>query len=462
MAFTGSELLFQTQEDWRNYGPPKKSWSSSGAFFKSLEKYQRRDLKGDGVGEMALYSTLGGRGGSNYDYAFQFSSNASGVRFEIPMGSDFQVAQWSHFELENLTNQSLISGLSSMQERMTTTATRAHKSLSSLVWSDGTGLIAKGNGSWTITGNVIQFQNILDADKFETGDRLIFVSEANKTAAAAGQQPTTRAFADANPANTNGFLAVTGINRSLGQITVNVNANAAVPTVANTDWIGCAPWFGGDGTQGRRPIQGFFTYVPITSTDAAKDLFGVARADDVNRLAGWRVLLSGMESSWGVIGKMAATAVRAFGVPDESDSYCIYVGSQEMLQLVEQMESSSYHVIEATVGGRMDYMTALCLGVAAVQVNIPGFGPIKLVADQYLTDSSLTASQDRTYVMVNERDVYFGTTEMGLGWRNYDNQGGPMHQISGTQQLYAQYGSYANLYHMNPGHSIIASTRANS
>lgn len=467
MPGTGMESFFEAREDWRNQGPPREAWARASKFFKELRKYERRDLHGKGIGRLALYSMLGGGGGSNFNYAFNYSTNPTGATFDIPIGEHFGPLFVDQFELDMLNQPGdLVGNVGVLNRRMTQVAQREFRAMSALMWSDGSGLISKGDGQYSVAGNVITLQNKADVDKWEVGDRLVFVSEADKTAADAGTQPPIRAFADPNPGNVNGYLEVTKVNPDTGELEVNVNVNAAIPTADPLDWIGRAANFNSAGfaAQKRKCLNGLFTYAPIRNSEAVKDLYGVARSEYVSRYAGWRIPLAGTESPWSIISKMSATANRMVNGQLPGDDWVIYIPGAQSEELSNEMQAQSVHVIK-TDKSMMDdsrYQKDLCLGVGGTVAKIGGFGYARIIADNFLTDSTLPIEQDKTYVMFNMKDYYLGTARGPLGWRDYDNQGGPLHQVSLSQDLYGQFGAFGNLYPLNPAHTIIASPNANN
>lgn len=421
-----------------------------------LLKGIRADLKGKGIGLLPLYSSLGGRGGANIEHGFRFRDNPTGVLFEPPVGKRFDFLDADHDEIELLEDMGALVGDEFVAGRMLRIVQRYNNGNSCLIWGDGSGCISKGDGAYVISGTVITLKNRNSSDFWEIGDRISFIDPAVKSAADRGAQPATRAFAVADPALTNGFLEITAVDRDAGTVTVNVAVTDAIPTATNADWIGPTGEFGG--TKGT--YQGFDTWAPRRTSDAVKDLFGVQTAVDPSRLAGNRVQISLSDTPYAIIGKIALRAARAIGPVIEGDNWCCFVPVQELPQLNAELASRQIQYSTSMVGGNGVYAQTLSMGVAATEFVMPGYGPIKVIADPYLVDHSVIAEEDRTYRVFREGECYFGTTKRSFAWRDFDNQGGPLHQISGEPNVYGQYGSLGNFYVVNPGHCTTASPQA--
>jgi hypothetical protein len=161
--------------------------------------------------------------------------------------------------------------------------TQLGESLSHALFRNGDGTIGQGNGSWTITGNVITLSRKSDTKFFGIGMHLDFI--ANSGGAASG---APRALAATYRA------VVTKVSEDAGTITCALDANGAAVTdlsalytsLANTDWI--AP-VGDYSTDASEKIRGLAAWIPLTEPSGSDSFWGVNRSVHPTRLAGHRL-----------------------------------------------------------------------------------------------------------------------------------------------------------------------------
>jgi hypothetical protein len=95
-------------------------------------------------------------------------------------------------------------------------------SMAHALYRDGTGSVAKGNGSWTITGNVITFSQRADAKFLGIGMQLDFSADSS------GVPGAIRALAATYR------VVVTAVNEDAGTVTCALDSNGAAVTNIST------------------------------------------------------------------------------------------------------------------------------------------------------------------------------------------------------------------------------------
>jgi hypothetical protein len=165
-------------------------------------------------------------------------------------------------------------------------------SLAHALYRAGDGTTGQGNGSWTITGNVVTLATRADAKFFGLGMHIDFIAA---TGAAVGGAPTGAARGLA-AANLRGV--VTKVDEDLGQITIGARADGAAITdlsgaytaLANTDWLAPAGDYNQNwATTGAVKIRGLAAWIPLTAPSASESFWGVDRSVHPTRLAGSRL-----------------------------------------------------------------------------------------------------------------------------------------------------------------------------
>lgn len=154
-------------------------------------------------------------------------------------------------------------------------------SMAHALYRDGSGSLSYGNGSWTITGNVITLAQKADTKFFNVGMHLDFSSNVS------GVPTALRALAATYR------VVVTAIDEDAGTVTCALDANGASVTnistyytsLANTDFIHAADDFYGSAGQ---KIKGLAAWIPLTAPGSTA-FWGVDRTPHVTRLAGHRL-----------------------------------------------------------------------------------------------------------------------------------------------------------------------------
>lgn len=160
-------------------------------------------------------------------------------------------------------------------------------SLAHGIYRDGSGTVARGDGAWTITGNVITLLQRADTKFFNLGMLLDFVpnSAGVPTGAARVLAATFRA-------------AVTKIDEDAGTVTCALDSSGAVlnnistlyTALANTDFIApVGDYNSAFATTGAVKIRGLAAWIPLTAPVGGDNFWGVDRSVYPTRLAGHRL-----------------------------------------------------------------------------------------------------------------------------------------------------------------------------
>lgn len=468
------ELQKRHREMWLRRGAPREAWKKVSRCFAAAQKKPSADTMGRGPHRMTIDVSPGAAaGGPSKYYSAHYHTPGTVVVYEVPPAKLVEVGTLDEYTIDTLTDATAAEGSGALSKIMTDTARRAHILGSVQFWSDRSGVHGKGDGAYSVAGDVITFKNAGDALKFPVGSRIIFVDNAVKVATNAGElASSTRAFASTDKDNVNGYLKVIGRSVRAGTLTVHQNITTSIPTATNTDWIGLAGEFeqetkwtedSGGNPLYLGPMHGMFVWNPITDTEAAKDLYGVQRSKFQDELTGVRVQIPDASTSPYEIIALMADGISQNNVerPDDARFICA-VTAAENQRIINDFASRSIQQIEVTMGAGMDkYASTYSMGVKATQFVLPDFGPIMIVVDPYLTDSTLSRDQDRTYFMYNENDVQFSTGSRGFGWGQY--AGSKLYYDTGSSpDLLSAYGGHGALVNRNPGLTVVASTRANS
>lgn len=441
-----SDLAYQLREQWTRLGPPVEVFIPAGEFYNALRKNGVPEYW-SGIGKMlipVMTNLPPNTGGAAYERTYALYAPGSGDQFKVPIREAWATDQrtWLHYALAE-TAGATQSGKSGDEIATMLAVQGYHKHMSYTVLGDGTGRIAKGDGAWTITGDVITLKNKSQINRFEVGDVLRLIDQA--AAVPASGRPTPRT----------GTVTIESINEGAGTInTVEANISAAITGTANTDYIAKSIDFEGGGeTASTGVVDGYFRWNPITATEAATVWAEVTRANNVARLSGRRITLTGAETPWQIAVKIAKEAVTK-GLPIT----IIYYPAQLIEAMAAEMEARSINIVS---GQSPTSIRNLQFGYSRVTVQVPGMPPFSLVPERYLSDSTLDQDSDYTFIGFPESYLALEGAQGGINWQAYGTDGKRL-QLNGIQATYASYGGFYNLCNRAAGHCIVASTRASA
>lgn len=160
-------------------------------------------------------------------------------------------------------------------------------SLAHALYRDGSGTVARGDGNWTITGNVITVLNRPDLKFFNIGMNLDFIP--NVSGAPSG---SPRALAATFR------VVVTKIDEDNNLVTCALDSSGAAvanistyyTSLTNTDWIAPAGDYNSSfGTTVAGKVKGLQGWIPLVAPTTGDSWWGVDRSVFPTRLGGHRV-----------------------------------------------------------------------------------------------------------------------------------------------------------------------------
>lgn len=161
-------------------------------------------------------------------------------------------------------------------------------SLAHALYRAGDGTVGKGDGAFTITGNVITLGTRADAKFFGIGMQLDFIPNSGGVPTGAARTTAARPV-------------VTKVDEDLGQITCALDAAGAAltnfndaghynSTATNADWFAPVGDYNTNwATTGAVKVKGLAAWIPMTSPAPAESFWGVDRSVHPTRLAGSRL-----------------------------------------------------------------------------------------------------------------------------------------------------------------------------
>lgn len=439
MATGINDYIFELNEHWASDGPPEETFNAFGRLFKEVPK--PNTWYGENTAKNPQRTKLSGNGGANFAKVRAAATASGGVQFDQPIAEHFEVMLIDNLFLDLTSHpDALRSGMEGKLDEMEQKVTAFGNQLSYLIWGDGRGAVGKGDGAYSVAGNVITLRNKNSARCFQVGDVLRF-------AAAATYEGTPRGTVSAVR---DGTVTVTKVNQGAGTITLSGNVTAGISAAVNTDYIIKDSYVGAT-----NPISaGVFTWLARTNTLAAGTLYGVDCSVYPELMAGRRVNLTGNETPWTICSRIMREAAIA-GAPIDR----IYVPSSEIEALMQEMVSTGIPYRPVTVG--VDAPQNLRIMVTGVEV---GWGSVKavIIDDPYLIDHAATDTTDKTYVGLVSSNWQFQTAPSGVGWKDYSGVGTFLTRETSAQNQQAEYGAYGNFQCLNNGHQIVACVGASS
>lgn len=158
-------------------------------------------------------------------------------------------------------------------------------SMAHALYRAGDGTIARGDGAWTISGNVITVLNRPDTKFFGLNMPLDFIANSGGAPSGAPRTVTNRAI-------------VTKIDEDAGTVTCALDVTGAAVTdlsavytsLANTDHIAPVGDYNQNfATTGALKIRGLAAWIPLTAPGGSDSFYGVNRSEYPTRLAGNRL-----------------------------------------------------------------------------------------------------------------------------------------------------------------------------
>lgn len=255
--------------------------------------------------------------------------------------------------------------------------------------------------------------NSADHVHFEVGMKIGFSDDDGTPASPAGLRGSPT------------YLTVASVDREAGTVTFDANLST-VSAIAQNDYMHRV----GDYANAMTGLAG---WCPYTAPSASESFFGVDRTDyDLQRVAGFRYTA-------GSGGQMEETLIDAAAEADMCGISIkgIYVSSRRYAHLLKEMGSSRQRTNKGD--GDISYNSL-------VLVAPNGDGEIDILGDKDVIDGYGWG--------IDESEMSFRTAGMAPDLLNHDG-GTMLRQLPDDDAVQGRLGSYGNIFHENPGNSLI-------
>ena len=421
---------------WLQIGVPQDLYTKASPAFQMLAKRPDTSWVGgaDGAPEMKFGSKSGlpGAGSSDLANAWANPTNTSNVKWLISVSRYWQVMQIS-WDAEEF-------GVSpdGAYEDARLVESKGHVKrwlnvMSCYWWGNGGGAISRMDGTGlaidgpdTIT--VINKRTML---RFEKGDRIQFATTDGTSGVV--KAPVFEIIAKDTPSRT------LTLDRPI------VLADA----ILDNDHIFFAVNFGPSAV-----FQGFFSWCPLTGTQAATTFFGVDRSENVSALAGTRKRITIGRNPWNSVLDMLQEVEDA-----SADIDVIFVSPTFWTKLMNSARPKSLMVAEGA--GSMysspvsDDPDMLRYGVSGMCVRWSGNNrDVYIYSDRYLADINANVKDDSLIVGFKMDNWLLALSTRGLGWRDSDGNGS-QYWIQGTEVTGSVYGAKGQIVNRDTQNQIV-------
>jgi hypothetical protein len=155
------------------------------------------------------------------------------------------------------------------------------------LYRDGSGSVARGDGAWTITGNVITLLQRADTKFFNIGMNLDFIANASGAPSGAPRTLASTFRVQVTKVDEDGATLTCALD-SNGSAVANISTYYTA--LANTDWIAPAGDYNSAyATTGIQKIKGLSAWLPLTAPTSGDNFWSVDRSAFPTRLAGHRL-----------------------------------------------------------------------------------------------------------------------------------------------------------------------------
>ena len=318
---------------------------------------------------------------------------------------DFVLTRNHDYSLASIDNETLEASKGNANAFMEAATTEidgaiqaSARRLAVALYRNGSGSIGQANAS--VTGTSLQLKQADDVTNFEVGMQLVFST------------------ADGGGSVKSGKVAITGVNRDSGLLTVS-----AMTAIDGGTGVAANDYIFQEGDYDQR-IKGLQAWLP-NSAPSSSAFFSVDRTADVTRLAGIRYDGSALPIEEALI-SAASRVAREGGKPD----HCF-------------MNYSKYADLEKALGSKVQYVDLKVnaeIAFRGIVINGPR-GPIKVVPDQ-------NCPADRAFML--QMDVW-KLYSLGKAPKILDTDGMKMLRESSADAVEVRVGYYAQVGCRAPG-----------
>lgn len=430
------------RELFRTEGPPPTAVGAMGNMLAMLKKgttqLMTRKVKGDGRILIPFNTLEGSNAAPNFGKAASNHQPQEWERFDAPLSRlwSFLILDW---EVDELGQDGGTLGVQP-RDRMNLTEMSWWKTLSWLIWEDGTGRLGKFDPTVNLASTTGKFLNRRCIHRLRQGDRI------SLNAAGAIAPGTLAVRREGIVAGEGGFVTVTKINPTLGTFTVDTAFSTAIPTAAVTDHIVLDNSYEGTSLSSggkAQPIAGIGLWVPARNSDAIQPLFGLARDVNPEQRAGIRIKIdqSGFRQA------IRQLATRLGDLPrdvNEDKMGTLWFPQHREAELIEALEAEKISVRFTKEAARENNKETMQFGVGPSSVACFSSGHvIRLMSDRMFCDQLVTEDEDWTMRVMLDDTFEVHTSKSSVNWQLRGQTVDTILQpIDGTsEELAAPYGA---------------------
>ena len=206
-------------------------------------------------------------------------------KFNVPLASDYAATWINELTIRKAANDRG-SFVNAQRFEIDGLLRQLGNSMGHAIYRAGDGTVGRGDGAYSVAGNVITLLNRADTKFFGLGMVLDFIANSSGAPSGAPRVVATQR------------VVVTKLDEDAGTVTcaldVTGGAVAALSTnytaIANTDWIApIGDYNSAFATTGAVKIKGLAAWVPLTAPTGGDSFFGTDRSLYPTRLAGNRL-----------------------------------------------------------------------------------------------------------------------------------------------------------------------------
>lgn len=458
-------LIAVSRQLWVEEGtPPPSTVIAMGRFLRTLKKSDDADgvtingtLKGDGFVLIPLQLGDGANPSSQFSKGATSHVELDYKQFKAPV-----VQLWQHI-YETWLAQEMGKGGGrkdvSPEQQMDSTVRAFYRGLSWMIHENGSGAIAKLDGSAQVGGAILTLKNRDLIHRFRRGDKLSF--------AAGPRVPGTLLTRRDDGGGLGAYVTVTKVNKTLGKLELDGVVTAAIPTATDNDYLVLDSAYKDTSLSDpgkSKQITGLDGWNPITNTDALLTLHEIDRSIDPTALAGMRVPIDGT----GFHSAISELAGHLSYLPDvlggggeEVIDGTLLFPAKKNKNLMQAFAAEHIHVSKVSDGGRTPTnVRALQFGMDVAVAHFPTGHRLALMSDTMMADMEVTAANDWTLRVCLTGNGQLLTGSSGLTWQLRDGRS-PMQPVDGTSDvLGAPFGGAMQFVPGNTAAHIVCSTRA--
>lgn len=400
------------QDYWGQWDTvPAELFQDASPVWQMMRKTIDQTWSGNGTLSIGSQTGLPSAGSVSLATAFANSAPTTNTEWDIT-GSKFFQGMLIGFDVYEIGESGKAAYFSGKLRESKGHMARFQNIMGAYLWGDGSGALGK---IATLTGSnlIITFVNKNSARLFEVGDVVEF------------SEDRTGGAIRANSART-----VTAVSENNGTITVNSDVTTA--SVAPGDFVYFEDTYD-------EVFKGFFSWCPLTATEAATSLFGVTRSARVDRLGGRRANMKIGSDPYANLLKVITTATKAGSKidviatsPDTFEAISLSVRDKAIEY------GNPYNSMKESARNKM-MKADMVVGVDGICVRNPLTSEkVYVYGDKYLIDHASTAANDRLYCGLRMNDWRMFTGATGMGWKAYGDstQATVDHDNEQTKEFY--------------------------